>query len=41
LWKYHHGTPFTAETMAVSGPSRGCICGAAEGSECAFSVTTT
>jgi hypothetical protein len=33
--------PFTAETIAVSGPSSGCICFAAPGSEWAFSVTRT
>ena len=41
LWKYHQGMPFTAETIAVSGPNRGCIASATPGSECAFSVITT
>ena len=24
-WKYHQGSPFTAMTTAVAGPSSGCI----------------
>ena len=37
---YHQGTPFTALTIVVFGPTNGASCGKAGSSECAFSVMT-
>ncbi len=40
-WKYHQGMPFMAKATAVSGPSNGPMPAASDGSDGAFSVTST